>query len=190
MSRKRPALPLPEELGLQSKQLYGVLHKSDSLQCVLVGASAVDHCLASILRNHLVDGTTSLGLLRPGRALGDFTTRRQMCYCLGLITKDTSEDVGRIGRVRDLFADSLFDMSFEHEEVVTLCDGLHAEGFLEKATQDFLAYMDTRGRFSIAVTVVVNRLRLDELSTHHRERKGIGTEASVVIDAGKVDTQS
>ena len=189
MSRKRPAPPLPEELGLQSKQLFEVLNKSDALQCVLVSASFIDHCLASILRKHLVDGTTSLNLLQPGRALGDFTTRRQLCYCLGLITKGTSEDIGRIGRVRDLFAHKLFGMSFKHEEVVALCEGLHAEGFLEETSRNSWGQLDTRGRFSVAVTIVVNRLRLDALSTHHRARKGTTTEASVETDAGPVDSQ-
>jgi hypothetical protein len=190
MARKRPAPPLPEELGSQSKQLFDVLNKSDELQCVLVSASFIDHCLASILRSHLVDGTTSLNLLQPGRALGEFTTRRQLCYCLGLITKGTSEDIGRIGRIRDLFAHKLFGMSFKHEEVVALCEGLHAEGFLEETNRNSWMQLDTRGRFSVAATIVVNRLRLDALSTQHRARKGSTTEASVETDGGPADSQT
>src|SRR5262245_61912518 len=189
MSRKRPAPPLPEELGLPSKQLYEQLNKSDALECVLVGTSFVDHCLASILRKHLVDGTTSLSLLQPGRALGDFTTRRQLCYCLGLITKGTSEDVGRISRVRDLFAHRLLSMSFKHEEVVALCEGLRAEGFLEETNRNFWVDLDTRGKFSLAVTIVVNRLRLDALLTHHRKRRGTTSDASSETDDGQIDSQ-
>jgi DNA-binding MltR family transcriptional regulator len=171
MSKKAKPPPLPEELSAQMHQLNDVLNKSGTLQCVLLGAAFVDHCLASLLRKYLVDGETSTGMLQPGRALGDYAARRQLCYCLGLITKSVSEDIERIGQVRNLFAHRLFDISFDNDEVIKLCNGFRASGVIEHVHKVH-GTTHPRSRFVIAVNLAASWLLLEALPMKHRKRKG------------------
>jgi len=77
----------PHELTPQVSQLHDVLNDEQDLACALIGGAFVDHCLGALLQQYLVKGKVALGLLQPGQTLGDFGSRRQMSYTLGLISE-------------------------------------------------------------------------------------------------------
>src|SRR5262249_2260514 len=106
-----------QQLGPQLGRLLDVLNKGTDLACALIGAAYVDHCLAALLENYLVDGETAKGLLQPGRPLGECSARRQLCYCLGLITKEVGTDLEVIAKIRHHFAHQVLDVQFTNTEI-------------------------------------------------------------------------
>jgi DNA-binding MltR family transcriptional regulator len=84
------------------------------------------------LQQFLLEGATATELLSPGGALGDFQTRRQLAYTLGLVSKSTSEELEKIQQIRNHFAHSTFGMTFNDERVSQLCQRLELETDLRR----------------------------------------------------------
>src|SRR5262249_49681149 len=132
MSKNLKPLPWPEELSPQSKHVYDVLNGGEDLPCAIVGAAFVDHCLAALLQRVLAARATSVGWLQPGRPLGEYATRRMLCYSLGLIDKAAGEDLDAIGAIRNRFAHRFFEVSFADAEIAKFCGRLKAFGAIEQ----------------------------------------------------------
>lgn len=89
--------------------------------------------MASLLQQYLVNDDTARGLLQPGQGLGDFGTRRQLCYALGLIPKNLSEDLKFIGQIRNRFGHGFFDVRFSDSDIAALHEKLTGCGVIELA---------------------------------------------------------
>jgi DNA-binding MltR family transcriptional regulator len=177
----------PEDLSPETKQLYEVLNKEPDLPCVLLSAAFVDHCLASLLQSYLVDDKKSIGLLQPGRGLGEFSTRRNLCYCLGLITQELNDDLAQIGSVRNLFAHEFFSLGFADQRIIHKCNKLKADGLIPHFEELSGPPLVARARFTFAVVIAAGRLILTALSTTHRKRFG-ETDATNKSQQGNENT--
>src|SRR5712691_8921693 len=158
--RNLKRFPRPEELSPQTRQLIDVLQHGNDLACALTGASFLDHCLASLLQKFLSDGETSVGLLQPGKPLGDFAARRMLCYSLGLIGKSVSANLEVIGSIRNKFAHQFFDINFANPDIVDLCDKLNPLGIdlTGVGTKAAKSSLQARDAFTISVALLADRL--------------------------------
>lgn len=121
---QKQKIPLPDNLLQQVKDLANILDKEDDLPCAILGVSFLDHCLASLLQQHLLECDTAGDVLQPGNALGDLSSRAKLAYCLGLIPKSLRSEIEVLGRIRNKFAHRFFVVNFDEEEISQLCDKL------------------------------------------------------------------
>lgn len=73
---------------------------------VLNSVTAIDNALAKTLIAFLNDTDTSAAMLDPEQfgALSTFRTRTNLCFALGLISRDEAHCCRAVGKVRDQFA--------------------------------------------------------------------------------------
>ena len=118
----RPKNPLPAQVLSEEVQKIGqVLVEGSDLAVALIASSFLDECLRSLLSAHLRTGDTSQALLRSGRGvIGTYSARTDLAYSLRLINKSTLKALRTIGEIRNAFAHSYGEASFEHPEIAPL----------------------------------------------------------------------
>jgi hypothetical protein len=163
--------PWPDELHEQVSELCNVLDEGSDLACALTGGAFVDHCLGALLQKYLVDGKTAHELLQPGKCLGEFGSRRKMCYSLGLISLPLNTDIELIGHIRNQMVHRFFDVRFSDTEITAWCDKLDASGIIKLSDQPGDSPpLDPRDKFAICVMYSSNQILMACLETEHRER--------------------
>jgi DNA-binding MltR family transcriptional regulator len=122
----KPKQPLPPDLlGEEVQKIGQALVDGSDLAVALIASSFLDECLRSLLAAHFRPGKTSSDLLQSGRGeLGTYAARTDLAYSLRLIDKHALKALQTIGRIRNAFAHSYSDASFEHEEIAPLCSQL------------------------------------------------------------------
>ena len=114
--------------------LFDSIDSESAMPAVLICAAFIEHCLADVLREFLIEGHTADALLKPDRGLlGSLSTRNQMAYCLGLIEKRVFQNIMTIGEIRNQFAHSPTPLDFDVPAIVELCNKLiqrNAEQFV------------------------------------------------------------
>lgn len=81
-------IPPIENLAPGVRDLHEVINDGSDLACVLISASYLDKCLASMLQQYFIKSSVAKNVLNErGGALGTFSSRTDVSYCLGLITK-------------------------------------------------------------------------------------------------------
>jgi len=120
-----PKRPIPQLEGLteDSQRLAEALSTEEpDLSVVLIGSSYLDACLGALLKQFLRDGSITEKLLdsRSG-ALGSFTARSDLCYCLKLISKEIYQDLITIAEIRNELAHNYLSLSFSTDSVSDRC---------------------------------------------------------------------
>lgn len=141
---KKKLHPKPSELREKSVPLGKILFGEDDFQCAIIAASYIDSCLASLLQSYLIEGHTSAQLLDYGGTLGEMGARAKLAYCLGLIPKETLQDINTIGEIRNIFAHDVTVRKFTDEDITAKCGSLIP--FSETKT-------DPRTRFVLAASL-------------------------------------
>lgn len=118
--------PLPADaLGPEVQKIGDALVEGSDLATALVASSFLDECLRSLLMAFFRDGETSVGLLRSGRGvLGTYAARMEVAYSLRLIDKAELNNLRTIGEIRNAFAHSYTEGSFDHPSIAPLCASL------------------------------------------------------------------
>jgi DNA-binding MltR family transcriptional regulator len=116
---------LPKELDQDSKDLNEAMNGQSPLACVLIGVSALEQAITTILGGFFISGSTSDGLLDPRGRL-DFSVRCKLAYSLGLIPKSSFQNLGKLGEIRNIFAHNHLHSDWSHPEVVKLCGDLRS----------------------------------------------------------------
>jgi hypothetical protein len=158
MGKPTKKIPLPIELSPQASKLCDVLTHGDEISCALVGASFVDHCLASLIQTHLANSGVTERLLQPSGALGSFGARRMLCYSLKLITKESFQELEIIGDIRNRFAHGFFDISFKDQDIMEFCNKLRA------GSQPRGGRPTSRMRYTMAILVLAHTFIMDALA--------------------------
>lgn len=122
----RPKQPLPpESLGDEVQKIGDILVDGSDLAVALIASSFLDECLRSLLMACFRSGGTSETLLRSGRGvLGTYSARTDLAYSLGLIDKHALKALRTIGEIRNAFAHSYGEATFEHPDIAPLCSRL------------------------------------------------------------------
>ena len=124
------------------------LVKEDDLPCVLIGTAAMDERLESILRKYLKEGKTANRLFKDMGPLGSLRGKADFCYLLNIIDDRTHRSLLLLVEIRDLFTDSMFEMSFESKQIEKRCADL-------KAMWNDLATFNTNAKSSYALLVIL-----------------------------------
>ena len=164
---KRKVLPI-EQLSNESQKLYDILNNEKDFTVVLVATSFLDACLGSILNNKLIDSCVSKELLGTRGILGNFSSRTDLCYALGLIHKLLYKDLRKIAEIRNEFAHYHLELTFESEEIEKKCNELLyvASYKLDSTKESAFAHIlhDSRSKFILTTVMITQRLLMKGLS--------------------------
>lgn len=176
-----------ENLSKEAQKLYDVINKENDLACVLIGASYLEKVLATILERYFIDTKVSAKLLDSlNGALGTFSSRADICYCLGLIPKGFYKNMCTIGEIRNLFAHNHLLLGFSNNEISRLVDSLvfpRAEGIIvengksRESKEPFSQFKkNSREKFNVILTLMISHVISIGYQTQHRQRKLKGWE--------------
>lgn len=148
---------------------YGEFQNESQRGAVLVGVAQLDELLRQLLSAFLIDDDQSIILLdseNSNAPLGSFSARIDLSYCLGLIGENERKDLHRIRKIRNRFAHDLHGLTFDDQEIVTLCNGLVYSQHPEDK-----AILNSPSRFLVAIANLSMALDLRSLTTKREQRK-------------------
>ncbi|HYF81267.1 MAG TPA: MltR family transcriptional regulator [Symbiobacteriaceae bacterium] len=165
---KKP--PEVEQLAAEVQKMFDVLNDESDVGCVVVGAAFLDAELGALLSLKLIDSPESDQLL--GGALGNFSTRAQVAYCLRLIRRDQYQDLKEIAKIRNQFAHSHLLLSFADPSIRESCDRLnqwrtilHGENEAVPASvSEEWRTRRARNQFNLSVVFGANWLLMEAMS--------------------------
>jgi DNA-binding MltR family transcriptional regulator len=169
---KRTLLPA-EALSADTQKLFDVLNNEPDFSVIVVSCAYVDACLGSILAKYLLESSISSKLLdvRSG-ALGSFAARSDVCYSLGLISKNIYQDLLVLGELRNQVAHHHHMLDFSATEIAEACRSLKYAETLERWDMNNGELMfrpgqlaEPRVRFVMTVVLLAQRLLLIALGT-------------------------
>lgn len=183
MACKAIQIPAVETLSEQSKALCEVINNEPDLACVLISTSFLDQCLASLLEKYFIESSNTVQKLLDARGgtLGTFSSRSDLSYCLGLISKSLYQNLKIVGEIRNTFAHSHLNLSFGDADVAKLVNSLTFPSVLATVriengnahhnSDPFGRFKEPRARFSVIIVLMVNRVLGTGLSTEHRPKQ-------------------
>lgn len=127
----------------------------------IVGASILDSTLESILKSRLVKSPKSKNDLLfdgPNAPLSSFASKIDTAYRLGIISKEMSEALHLVRKIRNTFAHDLVNSDFENSQVRSLVHKLTTLIFRRKKQYDTVRPgfpPGARGDFQIALSRIV-----------------------------------
>jgi DNA-binding MltR family transcriptional regulator len=154
-------------LSEQSKALYQELKKESDRGAALIGAAFLDDALETLLRNSFVEKlqVAERLLIDPRGALGTFSARTDLAYCLGLIGPKMYHDLNTLRVIRNSFGHTHRSMSLEDPGIKD-----------QLATLKYLAWLPSRGglqgrdRFVLTVVILTTDLLLVAERAKHPEK--------------------
>lgn len=120
-----PNVQKPKHSEMMIKLANELNGESDRALAIIAGAY-LDHLLESLICEVLkLNEATEKFLFKGANAgLGTFSSKIDMTYKLGLLSKDAKNDLHHIREVRNAFAHDFIGVTFKNEEVVKLCNKL------------------------------------------------------------------
>jgi DNA-binding MltR family transcriptional regulator len=113
-------------INKEDKAYLKTLEKEGDLPCILIGTAAIDDRLESILRKYLKEGKTANRLFKDTGPLGSLRAKIDFCYVLNIIDERMHRTMLLLVEIRNLFTDSMFEMSFESKQIEKRCVELRA----------------------------------------------------------------
>jgi mannitol operon repressor len=87
-----------------------------------VGAAYLDSMLDPLLTAAFIQSAEDVErMLRPDGPLGSNGSRYQLCYCLGLITREQRDDLKIVAKIRNAFAHNFKPANFETDPIRGYC---------------------------------------------------------------------
>jgi DNA-binding MltR family transcriptional regulator len=120
-----------QEVEALASKFSASLSAESDRGCVLVGAAFIDEGLEILLRSRMLHDAPSVKacvdpLFTGLGPLRSFWAKTQLCRALDLMSDWMYEDLERIRNLRNLFAHSYENASFEDPRVIALTEGLKA----------------------------------------------------------------
>ncbi|MDN5353584.1 MAG: hypothetical protein PWQ09_340 [Candidatus Cloacimonadota bacterium] len=168
-----------EELSGDTQKVYDVLNTESDLACVLIGTSYLSELLANMIQESFIKSNISGKLLDPrGGSIGQFSTRADLAYCLGLIKKSIYQDLSKIAVIRNMFAHKHVSLDFNDNNVRDRCGELEAWRIMqdkdaEEIEEPSLKQIHdlTRNQFNLSVILIGTRIHLGVLSKINSQNK-------------------
>lgn len=146
--------------------------------CVLISASFLDNQLENLLSSYLIEDTTvSDNVFSNSGSLGTFSSRIDMCYLLGLISKKMYRDLHLIRKIRNEFGHSYVPISFESSAIKNRC--------LELYHNNLALEVAPRAHFIRVVCVIVGIINGTKIGIKH-----INLKADIEITEEGKETQN
>lgn len=165
-----------EQLSDDTRHLMDVLNSQADLACVVVGAAFLDTALKTLLSEKFFKSfnssrTITAKLLDDGGALGSFSARADLTYCLDLVTKPRYQDLCLVMEIRNQFAHKHLQLAFDDSTVREMCGRLNEwkvvlHGEQEDTTSELTPKELTtkaRNQFNLSVVLLSNWLLLTAL---------------------------
>ncbi len=166
-----------EKLSGDTKKVYEILNFESDLACVLIGTTYLSELFANIIEVSFIKTSITGKILDPrSGALGQFATRTDLAYCLGLINKNVYQDLGIIGEIRNVLAHKHLSLDFNDKIVKEKCEKLKAWRMLpakgEKSTvisQEEIR-IQARNQFNFSVILRGQRIHVDAISKKNNKK--------------------
>lgn len=174
--------PGVEALSEDSQRLFTVLNEETDVAAVLVGASYLDECLASMLHRFFVQGRTAARLLDSiNGPLGSFRARADLAYVLGLLSKPAVVQLRLVGELRNLFAHSRLTLELSSPSARQILDEFNYLAVLDEerrlngqTSENQPGWLERpltpRDRFNLTVVFLSSHLLLAGLGVTARHR--------------------
>lgn len=124
-------------------------------QAPLVAKELLDTMLERVLAVYWVDDPDEARTLLKRLT---YDSRIRLCYLLGLLSPEEAADLRLVGRIRDIFAQSLGDRGFDDGEISALVERLETARQFRKHPASLGHSRDTRQRFNSAVHILARYL--------------------------------
>lgn len=107
------------KMDLQEVGIFRMhLDRETDRGCALMSAAFLDEKLKELLQQYMVQDTQSLKELFSGNgAISSFSSRIELSYLLGLISKNVRKDLNLIRKIRNEFAHSIEIIDFDHPKI-------------------------------------------------------------------------
>ena len=121
-----------EDIGVEVvTEMDREFHESTDRVIAIVGAAYLDSMLDKLLRVVFIQAADDVDrLLRPDGPLGSNGARYQLCYCLGLITREQRDDLKIVAKIRNTFAHDFKATSFDVAPLRDYCASLKQPAIL------------------------------------------------------------
>jgi DNA-binding MltR family transcriptional regulator len=146
-----------------AKKLVDLLDKESDRGCCLLAVSFLDNEVKLLLENKLVGSEKQKKeIFGLNGALGTFSSRVNLSYSIGLISRQISDDINIIRKIRNDFGHNYNYLDFETDEIKNKILGLNYN-FHKKDEYT------SRKRFIDAVTIILSEIH--EILEIHQEFK-------------------
>jgi hypothetical protein len=161
---RREVVALMEEIAA----VQGELHTQSDRGAGLIGGAFLDEVLAALFRGVFIKDKEVAGkLLKRDGPLSTFSARIRLAYCLGILPKDTYQDLEQIREIRNAFAHHFSPLSFASDAIRDRCANLRAyRQFLNPGVADRLL---PRDKFILGIVYILVELGVAGMSARHRE---------------------
>lgn len=137
---KTPLAPA-ELLRKDTQSFFDVLNGEPDFSVIVISAGYLDACLGSLLKNFLIEGKVSDGLLDSRNSnLGSFAARSAAAYALGLISKSVYCDLKQFAEIRNMVAHHYLSATFSDPLLRTACLNLKHLSTIRNGDLDELVF--------------------------------------------------
>jgi DNA-binding MltR family transcriptional regulator len=180
----KPKAKTLEEVRGKYERLFDALNHNSDLVCGIVATSYINDALGALLHGFFIESTTADALLIPDRGvLGSIRAKSEIAYCVGLISSPFLTNLIIVSEIRNKFAHSFEEITFQEPEIVGLCDKLVCPGRVVSATtdpdpdtekfkqrMDAIMYGTPRRKFVTTSITLCSFLVMQAMSTEHRAK--------------------
>jgi mannitol operon repressor len=179
--RKKPSLHSLSRLPINPETFFKELQGESDRACALIAGAAISDGLCDLLKDYFVElEEVDINHLfnDPRASLGEFASRTDVSFALGLISPQERLVANVIRRIRNLFAHTLAQIEFSHELIVSELSKVSINNslgsvspkkvFVEISMTLYLALLDRSTYLSIQRFGLAGPIY--ELSKHKRRR--------------------
>ena len=153
------------------KGFFKEIQNESPRAAVIIASAFLDAQLRNLLSKYFVGDPDVVDELlgtekKPDRPLSSFSSRIKAAYCLGLISKNTYQDLNTVRKIRNKFAHKLHGYTFDKPEIISWCKSLNFAKIITDAIPKFPnthQNMFLLGVTQLASWIALNTLKIDRL---------------------------
>jgi len=152
----------PEELSDEIKQFAEVLQEERDRGCVLVAAAFLDAALYSLLKAYCLEEEDIVADLSKLR----FRQKTNLAFGLGLLGRREKENLDRIRTIRNEFAHSYIDTTFDSQNIRDRINSLH----IISLPPGTYKWKNPREKLIVCTLFLANVILMKALALEHRKQ--------------------
>ncbi|MFI4897994.1 MAG: MltR family transcriptional regulator [Phycisphaerales bacterium JB059] len=160
-----------------SRNLQSSLEKETDRGLALVGGEVLNEGLGDVLRKVFQPEADRIAKQLLSGALRGFSPKMDLCYALGLFSKQTYEQLERIRAIRNEFAHTHHPKDFGDKKIQELVSGLYSFANPRVGEPSNVEFEGgSRHRFMFSILSVASTLYVLHAEAKHREWVPVGNE--------------